>query len=158
MPAFLREQEKMPVLNGRPTGNFGPPIGLFHPVFNAFQTALKMPGDIPVDPEAYKLVKGLFNAAGELYEFERQRVSAIDQFLPDLLGSSILTASGVGVESDGVVMEFIGTSQALVVFREVKNEIGTAHSDPYNQASCAYRKYWVQSLSKLVQFVPMASG
>ncbi|KAI0244943.1 hypothetical protein BJV78DRAFT_1339844, partial [Lactifluus subvellereus] len=28
---------------------------------------------------------------------------------------------------------------------EVKNEIGTANADPYNQASLAYRKYWADS-------------
>ncbi|TFK59592.1 hypothetical protein BDN72DRAFT_883895 [Pluteus cervinus] len=37
---FIDEQNKRPVLNGRPFNNFGPPIGLFHPVFNSFRAAL----------------------------------------------------------------------------------------------------------------------
>jgi len=34
---FKKEQEKWPILNGRPVENHGPPVHLFHPVFSQFQ-------------------------------------------------------------------------------------------------------------------------
>lgn len=41
IPAFSKEQSTRPVYNGRPFTKSGLPVGLFHPVFNSFQAALK---------------------------------------------------------------------------------------------------------------------
>jgi hypothetical protein len=156
MPTFLNEQQKKPVLNGRPAGNFGPPIGLFHPVFNSFQAAMRNSDRTHGDTETYQLVRELFRAAAGIYERKDERVKEIDEYLPRLLGTSFLPIRAFGVESDGVVFQAVGTCFAYLVIREVKNEMGTGSADPYNQACYAYRKFWAQSYSKS-DFVPAAA-
>ncbi|KAI0250970.1 hypothetical protein BJV78DRAFT_1214991 [Lactifluus subvellereus] len=147
MPAFQNEQEKRPVLNGRPLYNSGPPIGLFHPVFNSFHAAMRDPESSYADATTYPLVKALFEAFSGIYDSEDLRIAAIDKHLSPLLESRFEVVQVQGVKSDGVIAESCGpySVHAYVAIREVKNEIGTASTDPYNQASLAYRKYWADS-------------
>jgi len=49
-----------------------------------------------------------------------------------------------GVISDGVISTSCYESMAYLLIQEVKNEIGMGHSDLYNQASLAYRRYWAE--------------
>ena len=60
MPRFQNEQERRPVFNGRPLYNSGPPFGLFHPVFNSFNAAMRDPERSYVNATMYSLVKALF--------------------------------------------------------------------------------------------------
>lgn len=60
----------------------------------------------------------------------------------NLLDSAFTETAVSGVKSDGVMIQPCGKSTAYLVIREIKNEIGTASTDPYNQGSLAYRKYW----------------
>ncbi|KAI0254034.1 hypothetical protein BJV78DRAFT_1188082 [Lactifluus subvellereus] len=120
IPAFQNEQEKRPVFNGRPLHNSGPPIGLFHPVFNSFHAAMRDP--------------------------ERPYADATTHLVP-LLRSTFDIVEVQGVNSDGVILQSCGpySVNAYVAIRAIKNEIGTANTDPYNQASLAYRRYWADS-------------
>jgi hypothetical protein len=153
LPAFLHEQEKRPVLNGRPLYNSGLPVGLFHPVFNSFHAAMRSPERFKADAKTYSLVRALFAAFADLYTSEDKRITAIDRHLAPLLGSSFDTVEVQGVKGDGVIIQPCGLSTAYVVIREVKNEFGTAHADPYNEASLSYRKYWADPSRKSYQFV-----
>ncbi|KAI5117971.1 hypothetical protein M0805_004905 [Coniferiporia weirii] len=141
MPAFMMEQKSRPVLNGRPCVNFGLPVGLFHPIFDSFQAAMKDDRTHP-DPETYTLVRELFKASAEIYETEDDRISEIDRHLTPLLGNIFMDVRTPDVKSDGVMVQPCGPSIAYLVIRQVKNEMGTGGADPYNEGSLSYRKYW----------------
>ncbi|KAF8340673.1 uncharacterized protein EI90DRAFT_2906735 [Cantharellus anzutake] len=142
MPTFVTEQVRHPILNGRGHALRGPPIGLFHSVFNSFHAALRSSGPSPADPETYSLVKDLFIAFARLYDTEDERIAVIDEYLFPLLGERFLTVIAPGVRSDGVIVQSCGGHTAYVAIREIKNEIGTPSADPYTQGSLSYRKYW----------------
>ncbi|KAG6914878.1 hypothetical protein DXG01_014771 [Tephrocybe rancida] len=145
MPAFKAEQEKRPVLNGRPLHNYGPPVGLFHPVFNSFQAAMTSSERFYADDAGtYSTIRALFRAFADIYTTKEQRTNAINEHLNSLLGTEFVVVDAPGVKSDGVIIHPCGPHYAYTVLREDKNEIGTGNSDPYNQASLAYRKYWAQ--------------
>ena len=152
MPAFLTEQVKRPVLNGRPNHNFGPPIGLFHPVFNSFHAAMRSPERFYADTKMYSSVKRLFETFAAIYDTEEKRTYAIDKHLEVLLGSQFIVVEKPGVKSDGVIFGKCGPFVAYVSIREIKNEIGTANADPYNEGSLSYRKYWAGESRKSDQF------
>ena len=147
MPAFLKEQQKRPVLNGRPFHNFGPPIGLFHPIFDSFQAA-KDDESILIDAETYSSVRKLFEASAHIYNNKDRRIDAIDKHLLMLLDASFVGVSASGVLSDGVIIHANGPYSAYLVLREVKNEIGTGSADPYSQGGLSYRKYWADAKRK----------
>ncbi|KAF8592728.1 hypothetical protein K439DRAFT_1379042 [Ramaria rubella] len=139
--AFRVEQEKRPVLNGRPSKNFGPPIGLFHPVFDLFQA--NMTKEDPVALETYTSVKSLFQASAEMYSEEKYRTAEISKHLKNLVYGTIAPVIADKVVSDGVITAVYGVTHAYLGILEVKNEIGTAGSDPSIQGCLAYRKYWI---------------
>lgn len=142
LQAFGNEQEKRPVLNGRPLYNSGLPVGLFHPVFNSFHAATRSQEYFKADAKTYSAVRALFGAFADIYTSKEERIAAIDRHLVPLLGSSFDIVVVQGFKSDGVIMQPCGFATAYLVIREFKNEIGTGHADPYNQASLSYRKYW----------------
>jgi hypothetical protein len=98
-------------------------------------------------------VRALFGAFADIYTSKGDRIAAIDKHLVPLLGSSFDIVVVQGAKSDGVIMEPCGLSSAYLAIREVKNEIGTGHADPHNQASLSYRKYWADPSRKSHQFV-----
>ncbi|KAF8577897.1 hypothetical protein K439DRAFT_1621781 [Ramaria rubella] len=141
LAVFQVEQTKHPVLNGRPSYNYGPPIGLFHPVFNSFQAT--MTKEEPISAETYASVRSLFQASADIYENKMKRTDAITEHLAKLINDAFISAGEPNVLSDGVLVQTCGVSSAYLGILEVKNEIGTANSDPSIQGCLAYRKYWV---------------
>ena len=148
MPAFLKkEQQNRPVLNGRPCHNFGPPIGLFHPIFDSFQAA-KDDESILIDAKTYASVRKLFEASAHIYNDKDKRIDSMDKHLLILLGTRFVGVPASGVLSDGVIIHSTGPYNACLVVREVKNEIGTGSADPYSQGSLSYRKCWADANRK----------
>lgn len=143
MPVFKEQQQKKPVLNGRPHQNFGLPVGLFHPVFNAFQATMQNPERFYPMTNVYSEIRALFTSFADIYDREENRTADIDKHLTNLLECRFVNTEAKGVKSDGVVSESCGPHIGYPAIREIKNEIGTAGADPYNQGSLAYRKYWV---------------
>ena len=139
---FAEGQRKHPVLNGRPINCHAEPIGLYHPVFNDFQDAMANPEPLCYDATTYSAVRSIFDVFSRIYDDEKERVATIQEHLQTLLGRRLGVVAGQGVISDGVISTSCRTSTAYLLIQEVKNEIGTGHSDPYNQASLAYRRYW----------------
>ena len=137
IPLFGIEQRKCPVLNRRPYHNFGPPISLFHPAFNIFQAGVQ---GLTPDPETYSTVRELLSASAEIYSTEKERVDSINDPLNELLGRAFRMDEGPGVKCDGVgvILQECGKFDAYLVLRDIKNEIGTGHSDPYNQGRVLY--------------------
>jgi len=96
----------------------------------------------PPDPSTYPSIRALFSAFAAIYDKEEDRIAAFSQHLHTLIGGRFLTVETEGVKSDGIMSQPCCGSSAYPSLTETKNEIGTGHSDPYNQGSFAYRKYW----------------
>jgi hypothetical protein len=155
MPKFQIEQEKRPVLNGRPDNNFGLPIGLFVPLFNSFDDLMRSHGRINADEYMYSSVKDLFEVSAGIYSTEEARTAAVKVLLATLLGKRFDDIGAPGVKSNGVMFQSCGLSRGYLLILEVKNEIGTGSADPYNQSSIAYRRYWADKSRKSDQFAFM---
>ena len=148
MPIFIRQQEKWPVLNGRPYNNCGPPIQLFHPVFSSFETAMESASPLVADAHLYDTVRLFCQAAAQLYDTKDKRSDAIQQYLAALLGRAFIIVEAPSVKSDAVVLQSCGSSTAYLVILDLANEIGMGHADPCYRAGLAYRKYWADESRK----------
>ena len=157
MPAFSMEQQNRPVLNGRPATNYGFPIGLFHPVFDSFRSAITstkpLPDDAATDKDTggltiYMRVERFFSTCADIYSTEDNRLQAVIDHLSKLLEFDLVVVQAQGVKSDGVIIHPCGQSLAYLAILELKNEIGTGNADPANQGSLAYRRYWAADSRK----------
>ncbi|KAG6836950.1 hypothetical protein H0H93_000590, partial [Arthromyces matolae] len=142
IPAFAIEQEKRPVLNGRPYENYGLPVGLFHPVFNTFHAEMRTE-PYYCNRESSRLVMELFRAFASIYKTEDERIAAIDHCLAKLLGKGFQIIVAEGAKSDGAVPLACGKSYGYPLILEVTNEVGSARVDPSVQACLSYRKYHI---------------
>jgi len=111
-------------------------------VFNDFQDAMANPELLCYNAATYSAVRSIFDVFSRIYDDEKERVQTIQGHLHTLLGRRLGVVVEKGVISDGVISTSSHESMAYLLIQEVKNEIGTGHSDPYNQASLAYRRYW----------------
>ena len=138
---FKSQQYKYPVLNGRPSTLYGPPIGLFHPVFDMMCSTIQNT-DMRLPPQQYEDTKEFLKVSSEIYGTGRSRLSEIKPALRRLLDGTFARVRSDDMESDGVIMHPSCGENAYIVILEAKNEIGAGGSDPYNQVSLAFRKYW----------------
>jgi hypothetical protein len=134
------EQKKVPLLNGRPFADSGPPIGLFHPVFNMFDKGLKSTDPIPL--KICTAVRKYREVSTDFYYPDKGRKDAIQTYFPDLFGYELGDFGQRGVLSDGVIATYSAKSHAYALIFEMKNEIGTGCIDPFQQVGRAYQKYW----------------
>lgn len=108
-----------------------------------------MRSQAPPDPSTYPSIRALFSAFAAIYDTERHRIDTFTPPLHALIGGTFFIVDVDGVRSDGILQQPSCGSSAYASLLEVKNEIGTGHSDPYNQGSLAYRKYWAEASGKL---------
>ena len=94
------------------------------------------------DAATYDAIDHIFYVFSDLYKDEDKRASAIQRPLRTLLGRAFTITKVDKVESDGVMHQPCGHFTAYLMIYELKNEIGEGGSDPYNQASLAYQRYW----------------
>ncbi|KAG6884082.1 hypothetical protein C0992_007052 [Termitomyces sp. T32_za158] len=144
MPAFLGEQQKRPVLNGRSSDNNGLPIGLFHPVFNSFHSDIQSEERFRPDASVSSSIRELWKAFARIYHSEDDRIEAITPPLAKLLDDTFQVKDITDVRSSGIITDQCGFGTAYPVIAEVKNEMGTSLADPSHQAGYAYRKYWAE--------------
>ena len=142
---FLKEQSEgkgREVWNGRPLDYHAEPVGLYHPVFNEFHDAMENTEPFYADAATYDAIDHIFYVFSSLHKDENKRASAIEGPLRILLDRAFIATRASKVESDGVIVQPCGRSIAYLMIQELKNEIGEGSSDPYNQGSLAYQKYW----------------
>ncbi|KZP10890.1 hypothetical protein FIBSPDRAFT_838122 [Athelia psychrophila] len=139
----IQEHEEKHILNGRPLKNHGFPIELFHPVFDKFRTdANKI--TLEISPEDYKDVASLCASAADIYKTEDARGVGIYTILEKILATKLTTKNANGARSaraDGVITLSLEEVIAFLAVVELKNEIGTGHSDPAAQVSFSYAFY-----------------
>ena len=109
-----------------------------------------MRSQAPPDPSTYPSIRALFSTFAAIYDTEPKRIAAISPHLHALIGGTFVIVDAEGVKSDGIMSQPSCGSLAYLSLLEGKNEIGTGHSDPYNQGSLAYRKYWAEAKGKLL--------
>ncbi|KAG8713362.1 hypothetical protein FRC09_018798 [Ceratobasidium sp. 395] len=156
LPEFrtLQQNTREGPLNGRPLSHTGPPIGLYHPVFDQFtsQSDFVSPSDSVGDIPAafYAETDHLMTRSQELYENEAERESAIYMALKDLLEHDIIKVERGGATPDGAVLSGNGGTCMII---EVENEIGAGGgSDPSIRGAISYTKYWEdQMVAKIRQ-------
>lgn len=136
---LLSQQKSAPVLNGRPFEYSGPPLGLYHPVFNAFEEGLKADDPIPLDTRRY--TRRYIEVSAGVYQNEAERMQASRSILDELFGGELHAVISTKVESDGVILATCVMWDGYILIFEMKNEIGTGNVDPFVQASLAYQKY-----------------
>jgi predicted Ser/Thr protein kinase len=128
-----------PLLNGR-QNKAGPPIGLFHPVFNIFTNGLKANETIPMDFR--DTVRKFIDFSCRFYSGEKERKEKLGRLFPTLFGQKFTEVPGPEVPSDDVIIASKGEYNAYVLILVLNNEVGTGQSDPFQQAGRAYQKYW----------------
>ena len=94
------------------------------------------------DAATYDAIDRIFDVFYNLYRDKNKRASAIEEPLRTLLGRAFTLTRANKVESDGVMIQSCGQSTVYLMIHELKNEIGVSGSDPYNQGSLAYQRYW----------------
>jgi hypothetical protein len=139
-PAFKNEQQKRPIMNGRPMENHGLPVHLFHPVFSRFQHTLA-DHNVVLTADDYAETHEYISVSAELYDREQLRQKAILKSLNAAIHFDLL---GINLEGCGtIVTPTADNHNAIAGFYELKNEIGTGNSDPAIQGALLYRKAWV---------------
>jgi hypothetical protein len=141
--AFINEQEKRPLWNGRPSTNRGIPIQLYHPTFAKFmRTTSDDTVDIKLDPEGYSAVHSLFHKSAVIYKDETARSNEIRVFLNRAIRHRLATLEAPGMRADGAYEVPCGNLYAVAALEEEKNEIGTGGKDPSHQCGLDYRLFY----------------
>ena len=143
--AFIQEQTKHPIWNGRPSGNRGIPIQLYHAAFAKFMRAISDDtADTNLKAEDYSAVHSLFHRSAAVYRDEALRSNAIRVFLNNAIHHRITTLEVPGMKADGACQVLCGNLYALAALEEEKNEIGTGGCDPSHQCSFDFRLYYAK--------------
>ncbi|KAF8327078.1 hypothetical protein F5887DRAFT_178051 [Amanita rubescens] len=146
IPLFKHEQEKRPVMNGRPAENHGLPVHLFHPVFSLFQRTLADP-DIDLSSDDYAIAHTYMSASAAIYETESLRYDAASLCLAK--ATQLMISNSANSDRTSAGGSFLAPTSyflnAIAGFYELKNELGAGSSDPTVQGSLLYRKVWVSS-------------
>ncbi|KAG8900464.1 hypothetical protein FRB99_006033 [Tulasnella sp. 403] len=131
---------------GRPYGNSGYPVSLYHPVFSDFLKDIHDPNFVP-KPDLLQIAKELVSAAADYYSVEDARLAKVTP----ILGKARIPVSKVeasanvrqkAVKADRVVDTTRAEGKAFRLIVEVKNEIGSDQSDPSIQGALSYSHYW----------------
>ncbi|CAE6506478.1 unnamed protein product [Rhizoctonia solani] len=142
--AFEKQQEKgiIPIYNGRPYGRTAIPVQLFHPVFDYFTAQLSQKDELSTSK--YVAVENLLLASQGLYASEPARWKVIKDLLTAAIGYPVYKDDISRCQSDGVVTftQKDSAYKAYGIVLELKNEIGTGHSDPWVQAAQSFARYW----------------
>jgi hypothetical protein len=143
LPTLKTEQERRPVMNGRPAGNSGLPVHLFNPAFSQFQLALTDPTLI-LTADDYRNAHKYIKLSSDLYISKPLRQEAILASLKSAIYFDILSITIDGALPDGTIMVPTAEDYVPAGLWELKNEIGAGGSDPSVQGAFSYRKIWAQ--------------
>ena len=137
-PRFKHEQEKRPVMNGRPAENHALPVHLFHPAFSLFQRTLADP-NIKLSSNDYANAHAYMSASAALYGTEYERYNATSIYLAEAMQFAITHSAGMRA----FLAPTSNFRNAIAGLYELKNEFGAGTSDQTIQGSLLYRKAWV---------------
>jgi hypothetical protein len=140
--AFRNEQETRPIWNGRPSGNRGIPIELYHRSFGRFLRAVTDESvEIELTAEDYSAVHSLFAKSAQLYGNEAGRTQAVRVCLDKVIRRQAGRIEVEGMRADGGCLVLCGNEYALGHLEEHKNDVGTGGCDPSHQGAFDIRVY-----------------
>jgi hypothetical protein len=141
--AFINEQEKRPIWNGRPSTNRGIPIQLYHPTFAKFMRAMRDDTvDINLKSEDFSATHSFLQNSAVVYKNEALRSEAIRAFLNKAIHHRIAALKTPTFNADGACQVPCGNLLALAAIEEEKNEIGTGGCGPSHQCGLGFRLYY----------------
>ena len=137
---FADEQEKRPIMNGRPFRCNGLPVHLFHPAFSTFVQNFN--GRDRMTAAEYSTAYQFNVASSQLYDMESQRKAAIFESLHLAIHFHLVNVDGTTPR--GRILADRGDGlPATIAICELRNEIGSGGCDPSIQGGLSYRKLWV---------------
>jgi hypothetical protein len=147
------------VYNGRPIQPTAPPLSIYHPVFATFKQKIAEPIDrATFTSTELRNAHQLIIDSVAFYADEKTRISKIQESLnvlvsPELFWNSEIPCGQRTFKPDGTMRciceRFPARDTGAYEFTEVKNGVGTAHSDPIHQAQCDYVAYYSDKAVRL---------
>ncbi|PVF94056.1 hypothetical protein CPB86DRAFT_876678 [Serendipita vermifera] len=128
------------ILNLRPSHACGPPITLFHEVFNKFlQDSTNLA--VSTSSTRFETIVKFMNVATALYIDEKARQSAVRPLLEDLIGCKFIK-----IETDNAarIDDVSSVNEFCPLMAEYKHEIGTGGTDGTIQVSFDHAKWAAQ--------------
>jgi hypothetical protein len=121
----------------------GPPIQLFHPIFNEFFNLVNAPDTKPTTKDL-KNVYELMDYVSEV-GWKNGYSEGLQARLTNILGFMIHEETNPdGFRTDNAITLQIGTTRIMTLIMEVKRELGEG-CDPSTQVSLSMRRSWIDS-------------
>src|SRR5882762_5942271 len=141
---FEKEQEKRPIMNGRPLEKHGLPVHLFHRAFSHFQHTLT-DFSLSLTTDDYRNAHEYISVSAALYASKQRWQEAIVAPLMRAICFDLVSfkSEGGAMPDGSIMMHTPGKILAPGGLFELKNEIGTGNADPAIQGPLSYRKVWV---------------
>jgi hypothetical protein len=129
--------------NLRPADASGPPITLFHPVFAEFKTNLTK--GLEVEGSFLESVMEATVKFSNFYKDESHRRSEVEPFFRSLFGQASIHEVPLSTNGklDGVIWAASNLVASTVIL-EWKSEVCSGGTDPFNQNTIGYGKFWAQ--------------
>jgi hypothetical protein len=126
------------------SSTIGPPIQLYHPVFDEFINLVNAPDTKP-DTKDLIDVYELMDYVSEVGRKENRFNAGLRTRLTNILESEIHEESNPdGSRPDGAITLQIGNTRIMTLIMEVKRELGEG-CDPSTQVSLSMRRSWIDS-------------
>lgn len=139
------QKDNATILMGRPFEYTGPPIVLYHNVFDQFlQDSTNQ--NLVITAACYRETETFLFEASEFYKGEPERRVVTVGRLSKLIDEHVDQLQyGNGCAADGALASRVGDSIAYQMMWELKNEMISGNSEPVLQASLYYHGYWSQN-------------
>ena len=122
----------------------GPPIQLYHPVFDEFISLINAPDTQPTAKDLNNVYE-LMGYVSEVGRKESRSSVGLRTRLMNILGSKIHEETNPdGSRPDGIITLKIGNTRIMTLIMELKRELGEG-CDPSTQVALSMRRSWIDS-------------
>jgi len=128
----------------RPPECVGPPVRIYHNVFNQFLRDYHNE-ELEMGKEHYQWTLEFIHDMAKIYRSKPDRQQVFNEKIRQLFGEELrLIHLDDNSSNDGVLECNVHSKSVLRLLVEIKNEIGTGGCDPTVQAEASYAKYYTQ--------------
>lgn len=144
----IQADDAQAIYDGRRAPNglistIGPPIQIFHPIFDDFIHLVNDP-DVQPTVDDLKNVQELMYFASEVGRLEDQNNEGLRHRLRCILQADVHDEPNPdGTKPDGVVTLQIGDARIAYLVIELKRELGEGGCDPSLQAGLSMKRSWI---------------
>jgi hypothetical protein len=141
---FATEQNRCPILIGRPYDKQGLWVGLYNPAFDEFRDRLRT--KIDITPDDLARISSFCTAAVAIYGNEKERRKAMQDTLAKILRAAVMgVLASNDANSDGSIVTIIHELPLYRGILEWKNDMGEGGCDAVKQGCFSFRNYWTQN-------------